>query len=726
MTPQEQERLKQLEAKFATRSPGMRATADTELFQNNFVMSPEEDARLAELEAKFGSREAQPAPQEEGILSQVGSVIDQYSGAASARKALDTVLAGGGIRQAASDFVDQYSQNPDMAPTGKEIAANRLGLTPESQTIPRNPMAVADEARAFNRPIQDVPKDSEVASPAGLAGFGIDVASDPLNLVGLLPFTKIARGGKAFLKGSARADEAAKAATATNTAFNAGDVAKQTIKESKTGLVKLFRPEVSPDFKDYQRIATENGIDPKLLNESHEFGENSLIARHGRSVAEGPLGADRIERYEKFIKDTSKAVDGKLQKLGQTDRILDNADAGQLILDKWDEGVDRFFGNMAETYGNALKLAPDMRLDKKSSLILNNKLNEMERWAISRLGRNKTAEKALDAATKQKDIARAGKQVLEAESSVLKGVTPEARAQAQEVLEAVKIAKNAMNSSGGDLNQVYAAMRDIGDVAFKKKKSLSAIPSDQKKFQEMYFSLQKGMTESIRSGLGDEFADQLIKNNSEMSDFFSKRSKLDKILGNDGLDTEKVFDKLIMKGGTGELEALFSVLDTPAKNQLRATFLKNIIPRTDDVIHFKSARSKLGELRQKGVLRELFSPDELRELDDVLRLGEGAGKMVSSSSGTGASNAFRDIYGTVKNKVEGDFLVEYLKNGARKRSNFVEIAPGVEAPAKSGFARLKGSSPITKKQAAQGARVESIRERNKRLEEYKQLKGVLR
>ena len=94
-----------------------------------------------------------------------------------------------------------------------------------------------------------------------------------------------------------------------------------------------------------------------------------------------------------------------------------------------------------------------------------------------------------------------------------------------------------------------------------------------------------------------------------------------------------------------------------------------------------------------------------------------------STSGTGASNALRDMAKTIKDKVEGDLIVENMKNSARKRANYVENTAN-SGRSKSGLQLLRENMPISKKQAAQGVRVNSIQERNERLERYKRARGL--
>src|SRR5688572_18013682 len=72
-------------------------------------LTPEEQEELAMLETEFAARPEYQAPgPKEGLLSQIGSLIDQYSGAAATRSAIGALQDTGDLRTAGSAFIDQY------------------------------------------------------------------------------------------------------------------------------------------------------------------------------------------------------------------------------------------------------------------------------------------------------------------------------------------------------------------------------------------------------------------------------------------------------------------------------------------------------------------------------------------------------------------------------------------------------------------------------------------
>lgn len=688
------------------------------------VMTPEEEAELNALEQDFGQRPQPGQPEGKSLITQAGEAYDRFSGSASLRRGIGEYQDSGSLMNAANAFIDQFSRPADQAPTGKEIAL-KAGLNDEHATVKRNPMQVADEARAFNRPVAG---EQKAYSQSDVAGLGVDIVADPLSLIpfGVL-YKSGAKGARAALKGSAKAADIATGTKFIRAGEAVGDAAKaaaESTKSAKIQLSKLFKPDIAPDFKNLKAIAEKNGIATDWLPEAVEFGENSVISRHARNTAEGPLGGDSLQKFEKFTQDVSNAAENNIAKIGGG-YVPGKQEAGRLIREGFDEGVDRFFQGMGETYGNALKLAPDLKLDPKSSKILSSNLNELEMWAKGRIGRSADAEKVLNnPLAKKGDVTKATNEMLNVMDSTHEAITNTQKAQAQEVLQAVKVVRNAVQRSGGSLQQVYSAMREIGDIAFKSKNSLAEVPSDVRKFQDLYFKLQKGATESIRSGLGDDFAKALEANNSEMSKFFTHRGRLTNVIGNKNLADEKVFESLIMRGDSQRIDDLKSIISQENFNKLKASYLDNMVVRdADGVINFNSTRKKLN--LQKDKLKNIYSADELESLDEVLKLGDRAGKPVLSSSGTGASNMFKDLVGTMQSKIGGDVLIENLKKGARSRANYVEnVAESGKPRTKSGIELLREASPVSKKQGAKGAQVQSIQNRNERLEKFKQMRGI--
>ena len=233
-------------------------------------------------------------------VADVGEFIDTYTGAparAAIQEFKDVLTMPRGLATApgipqgfpqltkaavrgGAKFIDQFGEDPALAPTGKQIAAD-LGASTE-ETI-------------------GLPFTDTKLSPAGVAGFGIDVIADPTNIIPVAaPAKLLAKGTKATGKAALRGSAAAAGFAARKAGLGGAiDVTRQTAVGAKAALNKLFKPTVAEDFAELSEIAAKNGIDPKMLPESVEFGPSSIISRATRVQREGVLGEEILNQFQK-------------------------------------------------------------------------------------------------------------------------------------------------------------------------------------------------------------------------------------------------------------------------------------------------------------------------------------------------------------------------------------------------------------------------------------------
>jgi hypothetical protein len=682
LTPEEQAELDALEAEFnpQARMPAAPNRKPGDLQNMNIqVLSPEEEAELVALEQEFGERNLNPEPQGfmdtlGNVVTSVGETVDSYTGAPS-RSAVDAIVSG---KNPVSAFANQFGDDPNKAPTFKETAI-KLGFDDSTGRVITNPKTGITSRTT--------------KSDADIVGFAGDMLVDWTNA---LPFAGTAakglgKGTKWALKGSAKASDAAAGTKFVKAGEIASDTAKATTeatKNAKTQLVKLFRPDVAPDFKELSEIMAKNGIDIQNMPEAVEFGENSMISRMARNKAEGPLGGEALQKFEKFSQEITNATDNNIAKIGGGN-VVGKQEAGRVLREGFDEGVKSFFDQMDITYNSIIDMNPGIKLIPESKELIDTKMNGIEKMA--------------------KGLTK-------------RGITATDRSQGKELLNAVAAYRNA----GTSLKQQKEAMNMIGRAAFKSSKSGAELPSDVRSLREMYFSLQRGFAESTRAQLGDEIADALISNNKAMSQHFTERGPIARILESAKSD-EEVFDALITRGNSKQVEALKSILPAEKFNQLKASYLDSLINRNaDGVINFETTRKKLN--LKKDQLKNIYSLDELKEVDELLRLGDRAGKPVLSSSGTGASNMFSNIKGYVQDAIGGDVMLEGMKNSARKRANYVEV-PNSAPSGKpvSGMQMLREKASKTKDVAnagVRGAQEKSVQERNEKIKKLKQIRGL--
>jgi len=86
----------------------------------------------------------------------------------------------------------------------------------------------------------------------------------------------------------------------------------------------------------------------------------------------------------------------------------------------------------------------------------------------------------------------------------------------------------------------------------------------------------------------------------------------------------------------------------------------------EDNIAYKTSFNRIR--KKRPALDIMFSPNELGEVTDLLKLGDRAGIDVLSTSGTGASNAMKDVISTIADQAANETVLETLKQAARNRT----------------------------------------------------------
>lgn len=167
-------------------------------------LSPEEQERLRQLAFKAGDKSPITTEGEQdsflkrvgktalGALVTVGEVVDRFTGAPTRAGLGEAALAEDGILGKAqafgAGFIEQFGEDPGKAPTGEEVSA-ALGIPeiPLTGPLARPTMLGLRESR--------IPEG--VMTLRGAVGGAIDVAADPLNII---PGLSAASKGAKLLK----------------------------------------------------------------------------------------------------------------------------------------------------------------------------------------------------------------------------------------------------------------------------------------------------------------------------------------------------------------------------------------------------------------------------------------------------------------------------------------------------------------------------------------------
>lgn len=620
---------------------------------------------------------------EPGVLSKMGTAVldgveavadklDSYGGAPT-RAAIDAGLDG---RNPISAFTGQFGEDPALAPTPKEVLVKagmsdvaRPGLTGQQQM---------EHDKKYNPNIYDQKmrngeyQDNPGASPADIAAIPFGAAADVTNLLGV---GAVRQGIKAGAKGLSKLALNTVKATVPGAAKTSATVAAvaDAAASSSAAIKKMFSPVVAKDFKEFKAIAKRHGIDEKLLPESIEFGPESTISRMSRNRAEGVLGEAHMKKFNEALDEVRDATQRSFAKIGGGYAPTPE-DAGQIIREGYDEGVDRIFDSVGMTHNKVVEAIPGLSLSPESLAKIESKLSGMERWAKGRAER---------------------------------GFTNAQRGQGLQVLRAIE----ATRAGKTTYKQTVETLRDIGEVAFKTKNVMADVPPDIAKFRDLYHTVNNALIETVELAAGKPVADDLRASNETITALFGEKSVLSRTLGNKNMADEKVFQNLVANGDSRKIEALKSILPEEAFKKLKGAFLESQIKGkgdfADNRFTFKSLQNNLGS--RKHIMRALLDADEISEVGDLLRLGSRFGEPILSTSGTGASSLFRNITEGVRSGIETDTVIDLLKGSARgKETKAIQkmisggesearlmLPAGKSAKETSPYAKLAAISPAT-------------------------------
>lgn len=580
-----------------------------------------------------------------GGVAKVGKAYDSVFGAPT-RAAIGAIQEGQGLSGAVSRYLSQFGEDPTRAddpsspwgrraPTGAEIVDKTgVGLSKvgPSLRIPVMPGQVTLAEGA--KPINSV--DMELPSARDAAGFVVDVAADPTNI---LPVSKMLGAAG---RGVGKVAELAKGMTETAVApikeLAAAKAAKTVIEGGKSAFDKLLNPTISPDWAEYQAIAEKNGIDPKLLAEEHEFGSPSLIARASREQRAGVLGEPSFKKFTEGLNQTRDAVDRKVAEIGGGER-LDPVSAGEFIRKGYDEAYHAFFDGIETSYDTVIKDYPGLALSPNAETKLNSALNGVEKFAKGRVAR---------------------------------GVTQTMRSQGEGLINAVA----AIREGNGSVKQTVEALRDIGEAAFTSKNSLAAIPPDVAKLRKLYFDVTDALHTTIREDVkdGTALSDALKQANARMSEWFGEKSIVADSIGNKAMAPEKVFNSLVLSGDTRKIQALSFILGPDRMQKVKGAALGDLVARSEgkNGLEFGTLRNSIKSKR--NVLGELLDPQEAADFSDLVRLGEGFGNPVLSSSETQGAQQMSKLAKGIPDTLVRQTALEGLKKRAREGAKAAETS----------------------------------------------------
>lgn len=574
-------------------------------------------------------------------IGEIGEFVDKYTGAPT-RAALGQVALGE-YSKAIPAFTEQFGEPTAQAPTGKEIA-QVMGFSANPIVQSQSPVEGA-QGRIINQPGTNQPMMRQEVSPAGVVGLGIDIVADPLNFIPIAGAAKLAGKTGKFaakttsqiaLKGSVAAE---KFLTGTAAIEKTADTTKKYVESVSNAISRQFKPTIAADAEKFADIAFRNGIDPKMLPETVEFGPSSTIARKAKGIAEGPAGDNITKRFEQAQGAVEDAIERRIQAHGG--KAVSPAEAGSALVEAHNRGVKSFFDQDMITHDKIIQSNPGMVLTQDGLKSVVSKVQGM---------RNKAA-----------GLARRG--------------TPAQVAEAKSFLSGyVDIVQRSLDKNG-NLSYKRAAelMRNIGPEAFAKPMPGVKPSPFQDELKDLYFKVREAAYNSSAHVAGPEVAEQLVTNNVIISDFLKDKGRVAKLFeGNHA--PEKLFQRLADSGDTEQLKALQTIVSPDDYAKFKSAYVNNLIVRgADGAPMYKSTIKKIN--KRFDQIKEVVGDEEVKELVDLLQLGDRIGEPILSKSGTGQSILFKPKE-WVSNILAGgtdELTLEALKKRARAKS--AEAAP---------------------------------------------------
>jgi len=566
-----------------------------------------------------------------------GRQFDRFTGA-PIRAAIGAVQDS---KNPATALFDQFSKQPEEAPTGKEIAEKAGISTDNTWSIPGLKIPRVDKSKSGGMAFDDYK-----FSPAGAVGLGVDIAADWTNVV---PISAVAKGAAKVtgatvkpmaVMGIHAGAKGADLLTGTKVGTGALKYTAEKAKAVKLAFSDLFNPKQAADFPEMMRIAQKNGINDSLLPEAIEFGHNSVVTRSARVRAESPLGQGQLEKFTEGLQQTKNATSGVIKNIaGGT--VLNKVEAGAVIRQGYDNAVARLFNGMDDTYTKIAAKNPGLRLTDEAAGKLYNTLDDLQAFAQGRLAR---------------------------------GVTSQQKSQASQLLQAIEAVKSTGKSTligagplaPPSLQGVVEVMRNTGEAAFKKQAGMALDPPDVQRLRALYGDLREAVIGTIEKSVpdGQNIVVKLRENNRAISEFMDDSSVLSRTIKGD-ISDETIFSRLVEQGDTKKAEALSKILTPQELQEVKGAFLESMLARnaTEDDFTFKGTINRMKS--KQAVLEQLLTPEEIKEFTDILRLGDRFGQPVMSTSGTGASNVFKNITQGVNFSVINDSFINTLKQRAR-------------------------------------------------------------
>lgn len=545
-------------------------------------------------------------------LTQAGFNADEFSKAYAADIERQKQQAGAnplvqGINEVAGAF-NPLSVGSRIAKGAQEIipVVQEAGMLKKAAQLGGQAALSGGAEQALMTSAQNIGKETSPAT------YLEDIGKTATFSGGVSSFVPIVRAAKIATTPGLR-----KASSAISNVAEDAKVAKNYIQQT-------FKPQLADDFERSAAIAEKIGINPEDLPEATKFGANSFASRAARAEAEGMLGQPRLDKFKKVADKTSEAFDLELNKLAGVDvKNISPVKIGEEIKDKYLSKVDDTIKQADATYrGLSNQLGEGASMPTEVAKNFSKKISEVEARANSLLASGSKASEA----------------------------------QAKEILANIKKLKSLKT-----LNDQVTFMQTIGKEAYDKSSILQGqLRADTKSKRKIYDALREGITDSFRVYHGEDVANKLLENNKALTELFSDQNLIGKQIKS-AKSGEEIFNNLIDKGTSSEIEALTKYVPEETIRKAKAAYLNSIAGRNNQgQVIFDNLPKKLE--KKSLQIGNLFSQEELAPFADISQLGSTYGQPTLSSSGTGGSISFIGGLKSLPEKVAQKKVLENITN----------------------------------------------------------------
>lgn len=207
-----------------------------------------------------------------GVAGAVGSFVDRFTGAPT-RAGIGAIQDGKGIMGAIPAATEQFGADPELAPTGKQIA-QKAGV-PDTALSEKMPYMYSEDGHGLTM------KKGGMLDPtaSGAAGLVVDVAADPTNII---PGRAIVgAGGKGLLKGAKLAEEIPVIGKAVSKAKNAAkEMSVAKVASTLTGVPEKEIATYLKEHKEVEKLISEYGSDMSgAVDKTKETINNAVKAK---------------------------------------------------------------------------------------------------------------------------------------------------------------------------------------------------------------------------------------------------------------------------------------------------------------------------------------------------------------------------------------------------------------------------------------------------------------